>query len=143
MHTAIGKFRDPSTFDEITEVLLTDPRSKCERRRREALGETRHQSAIPFLMEALRDPFWWYEKDQEVLVLLDAIEKMGSAVVDVLIERWGIRSGMSVNLRDNLGNLRDIRAVEELGMTVYDLHHEVSRPRRRRLPNLARQPSAC
>jgi HEAT repeat protein len=25
-----------------------------------------------------------------------------------------------------LGNLKDIRAIEELGMAVYDLHHEVS-----------------
>lgn len=125
---AIGKFRDPSTFDEITEILLTDPRIEVRKAAARTLGETRHQSAIPLLMEALRDPFWWYEKDQEVLVLLDAIEKMGSSVVEVLIEALGDQER---NVRKFaaivLGNLRDIRAVEELGMRVYDLHHEVSR----------------
>lgn len=91
------------------------------------LGETRHPAAIPFLMEALRDPFWWYEKDHEVLVLLDALEKMGHPVVDVLIQALGDQER---NIRKFavmiLGNLRDASAIEELGMAVYDLHHEVS-----------------
>lgn len=124
---AIGKFRDPSTFDEITEVLLTDPKIEVRKTAAGALGETRHPAAIPFLMEALRDPFWWYEKDQEVLVLLDAIEKMGQPVLDELIQALG---DPERNVRKFaamiLGNLRDVSAIEELGMAVYDLHHEVS-----------------
>lgn len=124
---AIGKFRDPSTFDEITEVLLTDPKIEVRKTAAKMLGETRHPAAIPFLMEALRDPFWWYEKDHEVLVLLDALEKMGHPVVDVLIQALGDQER---NIRKFavmiLGNLRDASAIEELGMAVYDLHHEVS-----------------
>lgn len=124
---AIGKFRDPSTFDEITEVLLTDPKIEVRKTAAAALGETRHPAAIPFLMEALRDPFWWYEKDQEVLILLDAIEKMGQPVLDELIQALG---DPERNVRKFaamiLGNLRDESAIEELGMAVYDLHHEVS-----------------
>ncbi|MDP1545283.1 MAG: HEAT repeat domain-containing protein [Anaerolineales bacterium] len=124
---AIGKFRPPSTFDEITEVLLDDPQIKVRQAAARALGDTRHPSAIPFLMEALRDSYWWYEKDQEVLVLLEAIEKMGAPVVDVLIEALedherNVRK-FAVKI---LGNLQDVRAIEALGMVVYDLHHEVS-----------------
>ncbi len=123
---AIGKFRDPSTFDEITEVLLTDPKIEVRKAAARALGETRHPAAIPFLLEALRDSFWWYENDQEVLVLLDAIEKMGQPVVGELIRALGdsernVRRFAAVIL----GNLRDMSAIEELGMAVYDLHHEV------------------
>jgi HEAT repeat protein len=123
---ALGMFNDPSTFDEITEVLLDDPQIKVRQAAAKALGETRNPSAIPFLMEALHDSYWWYEKDREVLVLLEAIEKMGAPVVDVLIEALGDQER---NVRKFavtiLGNLRDARAIEELGMTVYDLHHEV------------------
>jgi HEAT repeat protein len=124
---AIGKFRDPSTFDEITNVLLDDPKIEVRQAAAKVLGETKHPAAIPFLMEALRDSFWWYEKEQSAQVLLTAIEGMGLAVVEPLIEALADRE---VTVRKYaamvLGNLRDIRAVEELGMAVYDLHHEVS-----------------
>ncbi|MBL8102974.1 MAG: HEAT repeat domain-containing protein [Anaerolineales bacterium] len=124
---AIGKFRDPSTFDEITNVLLDDPKIEVRQAAAKVLGETKHPAAIPFLMEALRDSFWWYEKEQSAQVLLDAIESMGSAIVVPLIEALGDRE---VTVRKYaamvLGNLRDARAIEELGMAVYDLHHEVS-----------------
>jgi HEAT repeat protein len=124
---ALGMFRDPSTFDEITEVLLDDVQIKVRQAAAKALGDTQHPAAIPFLMEALHDSYWWYEKEQEVTVLLNAIEKMGAPVVDVLIEALGDQER---NVRKFaiilLGNLRDPRTIEELGMVVYDLHHEVS-----------------
>ncbi len=125
--TAIGKFRDSSTFDEITNVLLDDPEIEVRQSAAKALGETKHPAAIPFLMEALRDSYWWYEKEQAALVLLNAIEMMGSAVVEPLIEALDDREGMVRKFAATvLGNLRDMRAIEELGMAVYDLHHEVS-----------------
>lgn len=125
--TAVGKFCDPSTFDEITNVLLDDPKIEVRQSAAKALGETKHPAAIPYLMEALRDSYWWYEKEQAVLVLLNAIEMMGSAVVEPLIEALGDREGTVRKFAAMvLGNLRDSRAMEELGMAVYDLHDEVS-----------------
>lgn len=124
---AIGKFCDPSTFDEITEVLLDDPKIEVRQAAAKALGETRHPAATPFLMEALRDSFWWYERENSADVLLTAIENMGGEVVEPLIEALGDREGTVRKFAAAiLGNLRDIRAIEELGMTLYDLHHEVS-----------------
>ena len=124
---AIGKFRDPSTFDEITNVLLDDPKIEVRQAAAKVLGETKHPAAIPFLMEALRDSFWWYEKEQSAQVLLTAIEGMGQAVVEPLIEALADREGTVRKYAAMvLGNLKDIRAIDELGMTVYDLHHEVS-----------------
>ncbi len=124
---AIGKFRDPSTFDELTNVLLDDPKIEVRQTAAKVLGETKHPAAIPFLMEALRDSYWWYEKEQSAQILLNAIENMGTGVVEPLIEALGDRE---VTVRKFaamvLGNLRDVRAMDELGMSVYDLHHEVS-----------------
>ena len=124
---AIGKFRDPTTFDEITNVLLDDPKIEVRQAAAKVLGETKHPAAIPFLMEALHDSFWWYEKEQSARVLLTAIENMGQAIVDSLIDALADRE---VTVRKYaamvLGNLKDVRAIEELGMAVYDLNHEVS-----------------
>ena len=123
---AIGKFRDPSTFDEITNVLLDDLKIEVRQAAAKALGETKHPAAIPFLMEALRDSFWWYEKEQAVSVLLTAIENMGEAVVEPLIDALADKEGTVRKFAAMiLSKLGDIRAIEELGMALYDLHHEV------------------
>jgi len=124
--TSIGKFRDPSTFDEITNVLLDDPKIEVRRSAAIALGETKHPAAIPLLMEALRDSYWWFEREQAAADLLNAIEKMGPAAVEPLIEalgdkEWTVRKFAATVL----GNLGDPRAMEELGMALYDLYHEV------------------
>ncbi len=124
--TSIGKFRDPSTFDEITNVLLDDPKIEVRRSAAIALGETKHPAAIPFLMEALRDSYWWFEREQAAADLLNAIEKMGPAVVEPLIEALGDKEGTVRKFAATvLGNLGDPRAMDELGMALYDLHHEV------------------
>jgi HEAT repeat protein len=123
---AIAKFRDPSTFDDITNVLLDDPMIEVRQSAVRALGDTKHPAAIPFLMEALRDSFWWFERGQAITDLLTAIEKMGPAVVEPLIEALGDKEGTVRKYAALvLGNLGDIRAIEELGMALYDLHHEV------------------
>ena len=107
--------------------MLDDPKIEVRQSAAKALGETKHPAAIPFLMEALRDSYWWYEKEQAAPVLLNAIEMMGSAVVEPLIKALGDREGTVRKFAAMvLGNLRDMRAIEELGMAVYDLHHEVS-----------------
>ena len=123
---AIARFCDPSTFDEITNVLLDDRKIEVRQSAAIALGDTKHPAAIPFLMEALRDSYWWFEREQAAADLLNAIEKMGPAVVEPLIEALGDKEGTVRKFAATvLGNLGDPRAVEELGMSLYDLHHEV------------------
>lgn len=124
---AIAQFADPATFDELGNLLLDDPKIEVRQAAANALGETRHPAAIPFLMASLRDSFWWYERGQSIRDLLTAIERMGEPVVQPLIEALGEREGTVRKFAATiLGNLRDERAIEELGMTLYDLHHEVS-----------------
>ncbi len=41
-------------------------------------GNTQHPAALPYLMEALHDSSWWYEREQGVGDLLLAIEKIGN-----------------------------------------------------------------
>jgi HEAT repeat protein len=125
---AIAKFRDPSTFDDITNVLLDDPLIEARQSAARALGETRHPAAIPFLMEALRDSSWWFEREQAASDLLTAIENMGAAVIEPLIEALGDKEGtVRKYAAIMLGRMGDPRAIEELGMTLYDLHNEVGR----------------
>jgi len=125
--TALGKLCAPSTFDEMANVLLDDPHIEVRQSAARALGDTKHPDAIPFLMEALRDSYWWYEKEQAAQVLLNAIEGMGSDVIDYLLDALGDReTSVRKYAARILGNLGDTRVIEELGMVVYDLHHEVS-----------------
>lgn len=124
---ALGGFNDPSTFDELANVALDDPMIEVRQAAVKALGDSKSPAAIPFLMEALRDSFWWFEREQSVRVLLNAIEGMGKPAVEPLIEALRDREGTVRKLAAiMLGNLQDARAIEELGMTLYDLHHEVS-----------------
>ncbi|MFN8412518.1 MAG: HEAT repeat domain-containing protein [Anaerolineales bacterium] len=124
---AVGKFNDSSTFDEITNVLLDDSKIEVRRVAARALGETENSSALPFLMEALRDSVWWYEKEQSSADLLNAIEKMGPVAVPPLIEALSDKEGTVRKFAASLlGKLLDPQAIDELGMTLYDLHHEVS-----------------
>lgn len=123
---AIAKFRDPSTFDDITNVLLDDSLIEVRQSAAIALGDTKHPAAIPFLMEALRDSSWWFEREQAAADLLTAIKKMGPSTVEPLIEALGDKEGtVRKYAAIMLGNLGDVRAIEELGMALYDLHHEV------------------
>jgi len=126
--TALGKFRAPSTFDEIANVLLDDSKIEVRQAAARALGDTKHPAAVPFLMEALHDSFWWYEREQAASDLLNAIEKMESAVVDPLLNALEDREGTVRKFAASLlGRLGDPRAIEPLGMALYDLHHEVGK----------------
>ncbi|HET9591102.1 MAG TPA: HEAT repeat domain-containing protein [Anaerolineales bacterium] len=125
---ALGYFRDPSTFDDITNILLDDPIIEVRQAAARALGNTQHSAALPYLMEALHDSFWWYEREYAAGDLLSAIEKMGMAAVDPLIEALGDKEGTVRKFAAILlGKLGDPRAIEPLGMRLYDLHHEVGR----------------
>lgn len=125
---AVGKFRDPDTFDDLAGLLLDDQKIEVRQAAARALGETQHTAALPCLMEALRDSFWWYEREQAAGDLLQAIVKMGADAVEPLIAALADREGTVRKFAALvLGELRDLRAVEELGMALYDLHHEVGR----------------
>lgn len=125
---ALGFFCDPSTFDDITNVLLDDPKIEVRQAAARALGNTGHPAALPHLMEALHDSFWWYEREYAVGHLLQAIEKMGHAAVDPLIESLQDREGTVRKFAAILlGKLGDPRAIEPLGMALYDMHHEVGK----------------
>jgi HEAT repeat protein len=124
----LGLFRDPSTFDDITNVLLDDPKIEVRQAAARALGDTQHAAALPYLMEALHDSFWWYEREYAAGDLLSAIEKMGTTAVGPLIEALGDKEGTVRKFAAILlGKLGDPRAIEPLGMTLYDMHHEVGR----------------
>ncbi|HSO12489.1 MAG TPA: HEAT repeat domain-containing protein [Anaerolineales bacterium] len=124
----LGFFKDPSTFDDITNVLLDDLKIEVRQAAAKALGSTQHPAAVPFLMEALRDPFWWFERETQAGDLFDAIEKMGTAAVDPLIEALKDNEGAVRKYAALLlGRIGDARAIEPLGMALYDLHHDVGK----------------
>ncbi len=124
----LGFFKDPSTFDEIANVLLDDPKIEVRQAAAKTLGETRHPAALPFLMEALRDPYWWYERETAAGDLLTAIEIMGAAAVEPLIDALKDREGAVRKYAAMLlGRIGDPRAIEPLGMALYDLHHDVGK----------------
>ncbi|MGB7875152.1 MAG: HEAT repeat domain-containing protein, partial [Anaerolineales bacterium] len=123
---AIGKFKLPDTFDNMADLLLEDLEIEARQAAACALGETKHPKAIPYLMLALRDPFWWYEREQAAEVLLDAIAGMGTMAVDVLLEAL-TDSEMAVRrfAAKLLGSIGDTRAIKPLEMALYDTHFEV------------------
>jgi HEAT repeat protein len=125
---ALGLFKEPSTFDAITNVLLDDPQIEVRQAAAKALGNTEDPAALPYLMEALHDSYWWFEREYAAVDLLQAIEKMRDAAVDPLIKVLGEKEGTVRKFAANLlGKLGDPRAIEPLGMTLYDLHHDVGR----------------
>ena len=125
---ALGLFKDPSTFDDIANVLLDDAKIEVRQAAAQALGYTQHPAAVPYLMEALRDPFWWYERETQAGDLFNAIARMGASAVDVLIEALKDNEGAVRKYSAALlGRIRDERAIEPLGMALYDLHHDVGK----------------
>jgi HEAT repeat protein len=125
---SLGLFKDASTFDDITNILLDDAKIEVRQAAAKALGHTGHPAALPYLMEALRDPFWWYEREVQAGDLLLAIEKMGTVAVDPLIEALKDNEGAVRKYAALLlGRIGDDRAIEPLGMALYDLHHDVGK----------------
>lgn len=123
---ALGSFKDPSTFDDITNLLLDDPIIEVRQAAARALGNTAHPKAVPFLMEALHDSYWWYERESAAGDLLQAIEKMGAEAVDPLIDALQDKEGTVRKFAGSLlGRIGDPRAIEPLGMALYDMHHDV------------------
>ncbi len=124
--TAIGKFIIPETFDNMADPLLEDTEIEVRQAAAKALGGTQHPQAIPYLMLALRDPFWWYERERAAKELLKTIESMGAMVVDPLLEALKDSEGTVRRFAATmLGHIGDTRAIDPLGMALYDTHFEV------------------
>ncbi len=125
---ALASFRDPNTFDELTSVLLDDPKIEVRQAAARGLGNTGHPAALPYLLEALHDSYWWYEREYAADDLLSAIEKMGTNAVKPLIETLRDKEGAVRKFAAILlGRLGDPRAIEPLSMALYDMHHEVGK----------------
>ncbi len=123
---ALGLFKDPTTFDELANVLLDDPKIEVRQAAAQGLGNSRHPAALPYLMEALHDSYWWYEREYAASDLLSAIEQMGAAAVEPLIQALQDREGTVRKFAAILlGRLGDPRTIEPLSMALYDTHHEV------------------
>ncbi len=123
---ALGPFGDERCLIRLSDVLLEDHEIEVRQAAAEGLGESQLAGAMPYLVEALQDSFWWYERDNAARPLLEAIEKFGPRIVDILV---GALSNKERTVRKNaavlLGRIGDARAIEPLGMMVYDLHDEV------------------
>jgi len=132
----LGFFKDPSTFDDITNVLLDDLKIEVRQAAAKALGNTKHPDALPYLMEALRDSYWWYEREAAAGDLLAAIENFGEMAVEPLIEALKDKEGAVRKFAAALlGRLKDPRAIEPLGMALYDMHHDVGEVSAKALAN--------
>jgi HEAT repeat protein len=123
---ALGKYNDAGTFKAIGDLLFDDPQIEVRQAAVRALGSTRRTEAIPLLLDALRDSFWWYERDQATEDLLAAIAGMGPSVVPPLIEALGDHEATVRRLAATLlARLRDPRALEPLSISLYDVHPDV------------------
>jgi HEAT repeat protein len=125
---ALGKFNDPATFDGIADLLLDDPKIEVRQAAARAFAETKNPKNLPYLLQALRDSFWWYEREQTADELLQAIEAMGPAAVDPLVEALKDPEGTVRKFAARvLGRIGDKRAIESLGTAIYDLHFDVGK----------------
>jgi HEAT repeat protein len=125
---ALGRFNNPATFDEMADVLLDDSKIEVKQAAARAFRDTKNTQALPYLMQALRDSSWWYEHEQNTEDLVQAIEAMGPAAVDPLIEALSDNEGTVRKFAARLlGQIGDERAIESLGMALYDLHFDVGK----------------
>ena len=124
---ALGKFHNPATFDDIANLLLDDSKIEIRQAAARAFGGTKNPQTLPYLMQALRDSFWWYERGEgSASDLLQAIQKMGANAVDPLIEALSDDEGTVRKFAAILlGRIGDERTIESLGMAIYDLHFDV------------------
>jgi len=123
---ALGRFDLPQTFNEVAGLLFDDPMIDVRQAAARALGGTRNPAALPYLMDALHDSFWWFEREDPAADLIQGIQGMGDVAVDPLIKALADTEGAVRRFAAaSLGAMRAGRAVDALGMALYDMHHEV------------------
>lgn len=123
---AVGTFRDPDSLIRLSDLLLEDREIEVRQAAAQALAATLLPEAVPYFIEAMADSFWWYERENAAVSLLEALTKFGADAVEPLI---GALTHTEGTVRRSaaivLGRIGDTRAVEPLGMTLYDMHDEV------------------
>lgn len=123
---AVGKFKDPRCLIRLSDVLLEDPQLEVRQAAAQGLAESRLAQAVPYLLDAMDDAFWWYGREGAAKPLLDAILSFGTDSVLPLCEYLHHTEG---NVRKHaailLGQIGDARAIEPLGMALYDVHNVV------------------
>ncbi len=125
---AVGTFHDPSSIIRLSDLLLEDREIEVRQAAAQGLASTRLKEAIPYFIEAMADSFWWYERENAAEPLFAALTKFGTEAVEPLV---GALTHYEATVRRSasvvLGRIGDTRAVEPLGMTLYDMHDEVGR----------------
>jgi len=122
----LGKFRNPTTFDDIANLLLDDPKIEVRQAVIYAFDETK--TPVSDLPNASLARFiLGYERGEgPASDLLQAIENMRQDAVGPLIEALSNAEGtvrkFAAILLERIG---DERAIESLGMAIYDLHFDV------------------
>ena len=126
--SAVVKFKDPRWLVPLSDVLLEDQQIEVRQVVASAMAESRNTRVIPYLIEAMQDSFWWYERqDNAAVPLIEALASFGADAVEPLIQALRHPEGaVRKNAASILGMIRDPRALEPLGMALYDVHVDVA-----------------
>jgi len=124
---AVVKFNDPRWLVPLSDMLLEDPEIEVRAAAAKAMAESHNKAVIPYLIEALQDSFWWYERDEsETAPLIQSVASYGPEAVPALIEALRHPEGAArQNAVDVLALIGDPRSIEPLSLALYDVHFEV------------------
>ncbi len=134
---ALSTFPDAEVLRALQYRLLEDPEIEVRQAAAYSLGILQSPEALSWLIEALTDPFWWYERPEEVIrPLQQAILAYGAEAIEPLCEL--VRHPESTVRRLAvrwLGLLRKDQAMETLHLALYDIHFDVAEEAARSLAN--------
>jgi HEAT repeat protein len=105
--------------------LLEDPELVVRQEAAVYLGKL-GEAALPYLVDELKDSFWWYERRESAQVLLDGIRQNGQAAVPLLLDLLAFPEPLVRRFAIKiLAEVKDPRALEPLEMALYDPHFDV------------------
>lgn len=122
----IASFRAPQTYLHLAD-RLDDAEINVRMAAAKVLGEIKSLDTLPDLLDGLKDSFWWYERDDAIKVLMQAIAAFGEAPFDDLLaalnEPIPTLRRYAIQL---LRPLKDPRTMEALEMAFYDPNYDVA-----------------
>ncbi|MFZ5922157.1 MAG: HEAT repeat domain-containing protein [Chloroflexota bacterium] len=105
--------------------LLEDPELVVRQEAVVCLGKL-GEAALPYLVDELKDSFWWYERREAAEVLLDSIRQNGQAAAPLLLDLLAFPEPLVRRFAIRiLAEVKDPRALEPLEMALYDPHFDV------------------